>query len=106
MKEERDKLYKEIGELKKQVEEVKAKIDELTRKIGELKAQRDSLVAELKRIQESERMKKEEEIKTMKKRIIEEKIKQGARLSFEDLKILYGEGSSEDGEGKDSSNVH
>ncbi|MCQ4349285.1 MAG: hypothetical protein NO126_00315 [Sulfolobales archaeon] len=108
LKEERDNLFKEIGDLKKKIEDLKAKIEEVSKRIQELKSQRDALVNELKKVQEQERTNKEKLILEQKRKEVETKLKQGARLSFEDLLILYGEGKGENGEeqtGEDGRNI-
>jgi uncharacterized coiled-coil DUF342 family protein len=108
LKEERDNLFKEIGDLKKKIEDLKAKIEEVSKRIQELKSQRDALVNELKKVQEQERTKKEKLILEQKRKEVETKLKQGERLSFEDLLILYGEGKGENGEeqkGEDGRNI-
>ncbi|MCY0859494.1 MAG: hypothetical protein OWQ54_03600 [Sulfolobaceae archaeon] len=103
LKQERDKLFNEIGELKKQIDELSNKIASLNSQISEKKNILNEKVRALKQLQEGKQKNAENTILAKKKKEVEEKLKTNKRLSFEEFLILYG--NQENGNEKENSDI-
>lgn len=104
LKEERERLKKELDELKNKIEEKSKEIRELDSQIEQKNKELD------KQVEVQKRMEKgvyggnnDAEVLERKRKIAEEKLKKGERLSFEDFYALYGTSRGKD---EDRGNLH
>ncbi|MCY0883851.1 MAG: hypothetical protein OWQ50_08845, partial [Acidianus infernus] len=92
--------------INKQIEEIRNKIGNINNQIKEKNNEIENYIKQLKgeKVEATSSRPTREEIIEKKKKIAEEKLKSGQRLTFEELLILYGENDKEDG--KDSDNIY
>ncbi|ABP95886.1 MULTISPECIES: coiled-coil protein [Metallosphaera] len=105
LRDERDKLTKELDELSSQIEAKSKEIDELGKQIEAKSKELDELIKARKAMEQGVTTSRANiaEIMEKRKKVAEEKLKKGERLSFDEIYALYGDhrGNNEDGD-----NIH
>ncbi len=101
LKEELSILVDELNRLKAHRDKVKEQLSKVLMQINELRVKMRDLLKALKNYQLEEEKRKQMEYLSLKRKVVEEKIKKGERLTLEDLIVLYygqGEESESGGE--------
>ncbi|WP_252896535.1 hypothetical protein [Metallosphaera hakonensis] len=105
LREERNKLVKELDELSSQIQNKSKEIDDIQKQIDAKKKELDELTKAKKAMEQGFSISRANvaEVIEKKKKIAEEKLKKGERLSFDEIYALYGDhrGNNEDGD-----NIH
>ncbi|AEB94604.1 MAG: hypothetical protein QXR57_04880 [Metallosphaera sp.] len=102
LKDERNKLAKELDELNSQINEKSKEIDELQKQIEAKNKELDELIKKRKSMEQGFTSSRANSIELMekKKKVAQEKLEKGERLTFEEIYALYGDhrGNNEDGD--------
>ncbi|MEM0113525.1 MAG: hypothetical protein QW253_02920 [Metallosphaera sp.] len=105
LKDERNKLAKELDELNSQINEKSKEIDELQKQIEAKNKELDELIKKRKSMEQGFTSSRANSIELMekKKKVAQEKLEKGERLTFEEIYALYGDHR---GNNEDSDNLH
>lgn len=87
----RDEIKRKLSEVSEEIRNLVQSLINTASKINELRERYASLNQKLKEVRIAKTKATEEKIIEEKKKLVEEKRRRGERLTFEDLRILYGE---------------
>ena len=87
----RDQLFKEINEINDEILELEEAIAKMDEQLEEIREKRRDMIS-LGKEQEKEKSRiKEQELLVKAKSIAKDKVSKGEKLTFEDLKLVYGD---------------